>query len=162
MLIFCESCSKNITYVCEHYVFIRPFAICMHGSSTSVAQKALAASSVELTREILSPAILPGVPLNNLGSWTHKGDDFRFSHMRNFIIFPGESETRGLKPVVGFYAHVTWAVVLSGSVSLTSLSGDNILTSRSRYWFFISISKPLLAVMGTPLGVDISVNPLTR
>ena len=68
----------------------------------------------------------------------------------------------GPKPVVGSYVHVTCAVVLSGPVSLTPLSGDNILTSRSRYWFFISISKPLLAVMGTPLGVDISVNPLTR
>ena len=68
----------------------------------------------------------------------------------------------GPKPVVGFYAHVTCTVVLSSPVSLMPLSGDNILTSRSRYWFFISISKPLLAVMGTPLEVDISVNPLTR
>lgn len=61
------------------------------------------------------------------------------------------------------FTHVSHAQLFFRSrASLTSLSGDNILTSRSRYWFFISISKPLVAVIGTPFGVVIRVNPLSR
>jgi len=158
-----KTARKNVIHA-RMYVFIRPFAICMHGCSASVAkgpssirrQHPVSSWPVRFYRQRFSRVF----PLSNLRFCvTHKGDDFRFSHMRNFIIFSGESEIREPKPVVGFYVYVTRAILLSGPVSL---SGDNIMTSRSRYWFFISISKPFLAVIGTPLGVDTSVNPSTR
>lgn len=120
-----------------------------------------AASSVELTREILSAAILPSIPLSDLSSRCTKKMIF---DSRTYEISLSSQGNRSLS-LLSAFIHASHVCVCSfgHGASNVSISDDDILTSRSRYWFFISISKPFLAAISTtPGGVTERVNPLTR
>lgn len=139
-----ESLRENITRVFYKSItgFVmhprKPPAISSHARSREVR-------SIHNPRFYRARDSLSDVPLNDLGSRAYKGDDFDSrARARNFIIYSAGSGPWARSPLLSVstrsrrlhartFCPPGTALVSSSSSFLTSLSDDNIRTSRSRY-----------------------------